>query len=338
MKVFELLNEVHDLDNTTATLQAVATELRRSVPSEYRADEQTVSDDHVRIRLSPNIKDPDLNFTDAIKKTFDDYESDTIGGVFKKVKYNGQTVDGHLLGDIFVWIEKQYINVVNLHVTDEYTEELKPELREALMRVKKDCGAFLKESNGQMIYSGRGKGNKAISLMDFKHHTDRRPTNTALGVHYLFDILFQQKFGVKFRSNALFVTGDLTFAAGYGTPYAVFPKGDYKYSWSEEVRDLFEQTEMDIPDLPFLEDFWGYMGHNPNPTRKMVVDAVKNMDKMDKIQLFDYLDYLEYTDSDLVSGIQSENEIMVHAPNGMHLINFKEMQYSLAEVKKILYS
>ena len=68
--------------------------------------------------------------------------------------------------------------------------------------------------------------------------TNRRPLTTNGDVHKAADEFFDETFGIRFRSNSIFATGDKETAAYYGDVYAIFPLDEPKLCWSEDVNDM----------------------------------------------------------------------------------------------------
>lgn len=68
---------------------------------------------------------------------------------------------------------------------------------------------------------------------------DRRPRDMPVDLHAAADEWFLKRFGVKFRSQALFVTSRLVIASGYGQQTVrILPLGNYRYCWSRTTSDL----------------------------------------------------------------------------------------------------
>lgn len=151
----------------------------------------------------------------------------------------------------------------------QYINEAKNDPYKAVETVYKNCMPFIKEYlkyfkpnlTDDMLWSGR-KGNKVMDTKAIRK--DRKPVNTEPEHHEAFDDEFLKQHGERFRSNAVFVTGDLKQAEGYGdSVYGVFPIGRYKYCWSPTVRDLFNLVE---------ENY--YIGH----TFEEILDAYMDME------------------------------------------------------------
>lgn len=110
---------------------------------------------------------------------------------------------------------------------------------------------------------------------------NRRPLGMDRKVHDLVDSWMYDKFGVRFRSNAIFTSGHKGFATAFGHPYAIFPIGNFKIAWSPEVNDLFDALDVD----------------NETATEENVDQALND---------------LNYQNSDLLAAIESGNEVMIH--------------------------
>lgn len=83
---------------------------------------------------------------------------------------------------------------------------------------------------------------------------DRRPLHTPINIHEEADIIFQEKFGIKFRSQSVFCTGDLDVATSYGnTIVRIEPIGDYEICWSPLCEDFTEITNTDYNVKEFIE-------------------------------------------------------------------------------------
>ena len=113
--------------------------------------------------------------------------------------------------------------------------------------LKKDCSKFIKEANG-FFWRGIWGAQHGLSpsKIDYKSLTprkDRVSKNTPPEVHHQFDIFFKDTFGWKARSEGAFATRELVHAQGYGNPWMFFPIGNYKYIYSEDIQDLYDEAE-----------------------------------------------------------------------------------------------
>jgi len=120
---------------------------------------------------------------------------------------------------------------------------------------------------------------------------NRKPTATDLSIQTLADDWFQEQFGIRFRQSSVFCTGMYEDARSYqypgGTTLIVLPVGDYDYCWSPIITDLYTvlPTAQDIEDGSVVSE---------------------------------YLDRGKYKfNTELVRGIESTNEIMLHCKQVM---------------------
>lgn len=73
----------------------------------------------------------------------------------------------------------------------------------------------------------------------------RKPLDTDQEMHQGMDDALNKKFGFRGRSNAIFVTGDMSQSFSYGVPYMIFPVGKYQIAYSEIVRDFYFEIKSD---------------------------------------------------------------------------------------------
>ena len=123
----------------------------------------------------------------------------------------------------------------------DFTELCKPFINEI-----KDY--FPQREEFQFLYRGfqflyRGFKIPKNNTYIYKKQVDRKPVSTPDEYHYLFNKVFNYIFKWNVRSDGVFTTTQYHTAAGYGTPMLVFPIGDYRYVFSENVYDLYTHTE-----------------------------------------------------------------------------------------------
>lgn len=152
--------------------------------------------------------------------------------------YGNTSIRFSSLGSFITWAEKRYKE-------EEYTDE---DFNEIIEMLENECKEFLdevKQSKVGPIFRGaknvddtytKGIGVKGSRI-------DRQPLDTRRDVSEILDICFEEKFGVKLRSNGVFASRLPTVASDYGRPYLFFPIGDYKYYWSPDVKDLYGDIE-----------------------------------------------------------------------------------------------
>ena len=80
---------------------------------------------------------------------------------------------------------------------------------------------------------------------------DRVARDTPEWAHEEINKFIDKKFGVRLRSEGLFVFNRESSADGYGTPHIILPIGQYSCYWAEHVSDL---TMLLFPDMDAGED------------------------------------------------------------------------------------
>lgn len=162
-----------------------------------------------------------------------------------------------------------------------------------LAMIERDCGPFLKESQkAGFLYRGIQPGGKDLHTQDVDGNKlvyivknvrkDRNPRDTSDDMHDALNKWFNDKFGFKARTEAVFAYGGDMFPTTikeYGDTHIIFPIGEIKYVWSPEVEDLYVHLE-------------AYEIENPE-------DAESNLKQ------------LRYQSTDLHEALKYGNEIMV---------------------------
>ncbi len=190
-------------------------------------------------------------------------------------------------------------------------ENIKVSHAQAAEMIFRDCQPFLKEidyrgrdANGldNNLYLYRGMNGEAVGSYPFlknEVYHDRKPRDMPIEYHKALDSYLYKKFGIKFRSNAIFVTGELGRAQSYGTVHMIFPIGEFKFIWEENIGDIWE-------DMVFSKHFLDvYPKYVPPSGSEDPVDIFSHMLKIE--------DY--YKDTDLETAILSGNEIMINCKN-----------------------
>lgn len=71
---------------------------------------------------------------------------------------------------------------------------------------------------------------------------DRRPKNSSPHFHEIADQWFERRFGIRYRSNGIFVTSRPLSASAYAASadhvVRIIPTSNYRYCWSPNVSDL----------------------------------------------------------------------------------------------------
>lgn len=139
-----------------------------------------------------------------------------------------------------------------------------------------ECKPFIQQADGQFIYRGMKSptgeitistpvGDRAAYRMEVRK--DRRPLDTDIETHNFADEWMKREFGIAGRSQALFVTGDANSAKGYGDPYIILPRGDFKFIWSQHVADM---ADLHFPRGAEKEDIISKAGYQTTDLAKAI--------------------------------------------------------------------
>ena len=158
--------------------------------------------------------------------------------------------------------------------------------------LKDECGPWFAAAGDAFAYRGIKK--ESVESAQFyevdgvnfgvkKVRQDRKPRDMKGQLHSYIDHWFDDKFGLRPRSKGMFCYGESgkDETQHYGLQYVVVPIGDFKFVWSDEVKDL----QIVLDDMVFDRDY--------------------------KDQLEEFLESSEYTTRNLKTALSSESEIMI---------------------------
>jgi hypothetical protein len=116
--------------------------------------------------------------------------------------------------------------------------------------IKNDCQPWLKKSGGFQVFRGINNRDDFIRPVDGEQgqksfhdmyigavRKNRQPKDSPVWLHEALNDYFMKKVGLPLRSTSLFCVRSSASASNYGSVYAVFPIGDFNYSWSKLVTD-----------------------------------------------------------------------------------------------------
>lgn len=150
---------------------------------------------------------------------------------------------------------------------------------------------------------------------------DRKPLSMQPALHDALNVEMKRQFGIPYRSEGVFVTGNRSDASSYGPVAIILPESPFKFCWSPRIHDAYSVFELSAA------------------LRYVRTNAVKKQHSSDEVpqtiiqnQFTDFLDDNawgmelfyewfneeyhngEYTDEDLGVAIESEHEIMISCP------------------------
>lgn len=201
-------------------------------------------------------------------------------------------------------------------------------IEEFIHKVVEECRPFLVEKRiaGNLLF--RGINATSPILYDKPIRSDRKPKHTPSIISDKVDDYFEQQFGIRFRSNSIFCTANISTASVYGKVYAVYPVGEFKYLWSDKVEDLFLELESILNRhelrIAKLRDPEWVDQHSQE-----IEEKLKNF----KVAIAK----LDYKNNELKRALHSGNEIMITG-NTYHAINIKDNTIgNVHEIDRAMY-
>ena len=169
-------------------------------------------------------------------------------------------------------------------------------------QLEKDCSKFIqeiKETNSNIFWRGYGAYPDEDDVIKSKKvRKDRNPRDIETQIQEVFDFYFERHFGVKLRSSGVFTTKEFMAAETYGTPCLFFPKGDYEYYWSVDVRDLYSDFEDSLLANYYInrrdslleeifEDEWNDLNSDNYEVDKWIEEEWFNKKSLEAIEMFE---------------------------------------------------
>lgn len=107
-------------------------------------------------------------------------------------------------------------------------------------KIVDDCEPYLSQ-HSKFYIMPLFRGTRQSETVDIKQiRSNREPKDMPRHITQLLDQWFEQQFGIRFRTNAMFATGDQSAASSYGPRLtAVYPIGQFDFLWSPNVPDLY---------------------------------------------------------------------------------------------------
>lgn len=121
------------------------------------------------------------------------------------------------------------------------------DIESAIELIKNDCKQFLSEADAPIF-----RGSKTLDadklIQSRRVRVDRQPLDTVSVISNALDLALERIAGFKPRSQAVFATGDKATAHHYGKTFLIFPKGDFKFIYSERIRDFYSDIVLGTDD------------------------------------------------------------------------------------------
>jgi hypothetical protein len=132
---------------------------------------------------------------------------------------------------------KQYINESEFFSSDNWNK--------LHTNLDKKCKPFIKELKNARYLLMRGvQDSKVPQFITIRQvRKDRRPRVINSELHDMLGKVSNEKFGWNTRTQGLFTTKSRQNASVWGKSIIVFPIGNFKYVWNNDVSDLYEKYD-----------------------------------------------------------------------------------------------
>lgn len=214
---------------------------------------------------------------------------------------------------------KRFLNENETIITFNEVEDIGIEvfMDRVIDYIKKDCQPWIKEL-GNLTPLYRGFTSFSSLFQKRTVRTDRKPRDSTKELHKKLDEYFDNNFGIKFRSEAVFASTSYNNAKVYGDVGLIFPIAHYHYIFSNHISDLTEEINRYIK--------WN---HSHSLNSSLSGDIIKNMSKDDFDEMIDKLEY--QMDFGLKEVLDRNIEVMIKCDQYYSLLlkqfSHKEREY-----------
>jgi len=177
------------------------------------------------------------------------------------------------------------------HNDDEYADDVQDEdiISDVFEDIKKNCQEYLNmlQIDGKILWRGMDIDKDIDIITPLK---DRKPKDSPELIQNILDDLFEEKFGIRPRSQGTFAFQTESRFKQYGPEYMIFPFDGFKYVWSYDVVDFYTTLKnmigytgieylklYDINDDEMLIDYY-----NKTQSRMLNEDDISNLDEWKK--------------------------------------------------------
>lgn len=200
--------------------------------------------------------------------------------------------------------------------------------------ILRDCKPYLEQISYNIkeypLY--RGVPDSRLTFGALPNPENRPSRDTPTKIHEAMDNWFEKKFGIRYRSNALFVTGDKNMTSDYyaGMTYGdlllIFPIGDFRFCWSTKADDVMDELptignamEPDQTDVEAWKE-WSLKSHGTGFSYQQPLPE-RGIKRIEGI-----LTGLNYIDYNLLNAIKSGHEIMIHG-KGFYFLSLENSHF-----------
>lgn len=186
-------------------------------------------------------------------------------------------------------------------------------LEEAAKIFHEECEPFRKytkhDFSRDIVYHGLYRGMEMDDLAKVSRvRKDRKPLNTPIEFHEIMDDWFNKKFGIRFRSNAMFAVQNERLASQYGTLYNVFPIGKFDICSSNKIVDLYEKLLYDCTNYVAVFK----LNHINTENSSFIYDFAKKYSEDYEPYLIRILQLANYKLNTPLDDITDTSEVMIN--------------------------
>lgn len=187
---------------------------------------------------------------------------------------------------------KQYL------ITETAEDYKQGQLQYWAEQIVRDCKPAIDAAGGVIEYHVYRGIKSSEPFMKKDVRKNRRPLDTPEFVHDIMDQWFYDNYGIRFRSNSMFVWGRPTKvdAKHYGNTYMVFPIGQFNFIWSQRIQDIgvdivdhYIEAQHELESEGRTTDQW---------TLKRILE--------------DFLDKADFSNQNFDQAVKKGNEILIN--------------------------
>lgn len=172
----------------------------------------------------------------------------------------------------------------------------KTSILEIVQEMQRKCQPYLKDMADSGLACEMNSGRKEAKDYFIKPvRKGRKSVDTPQFISDLFDKYFKKKFGWMPRSNSVFTYSNVNDTNYYGISYMLFPVGKYRFVWSDDIKDLWNEIQTNPELNAYLSD----------PKNKHFKLDAEN-------EVYNFVENL-YSDKNLEDALESDGEIMLNA-------------------------
>lgn len=238
---------------------------------------------------------------------------------------------------------------------------------QVIHNIKKNCQTYFERNPTTPIF--RGVSARYMRAGFTPHPAERPPRDSGKAFNFAFNAGYQLAHKVpSVRTRTVFATGDAAMTAEYGELGFFFPVGDFKYGWSADINDSYDEegeimsrvgehfkkmNDSTRPDAEYIGQLFQDLANEITPaswvnnrndegedmTLQVISDQTPNAwwgkvknayDKLaESLRVTFDTTYLD--NADLEAAVKSGNEILFYRTGGYYMIPYSMVQEKMKE-------